>query len=258
MTHPLYATFHDLKGQSVYITGGGSGIGMDLTEGFLEQGCKVTFVQRSDATKFVEEMAEKTGNRPHFIKCDITDTPAMQRSMDEAAERHGAITVLVNNAANDTRHAIEGFTREEWDKSLAVNLTPHFFTTQHAVPGMIKAGGGSVINYSSISYMMGNGGYVVYTAAKAGITGLTRGLARDLGKHNIRVNAVMPGWVLTTRQLDLWANPAALDAHLKRQCIPEKMYGRDMVGGTLFLASKASRMMTGQALVIDAGVVVSG
>ncbi len=258
MTHPLYATFHDLRGQSVFITGGGSGIGMDLTEGFLEQGCKVAFVQRSDASKFVREMQDKHGDKPLFIKCDITDTAALQRSMDQAAAAHGAITVLVNNAANDTRHAIEGFSREDWDKMIAVNLTPHFFTTQHAVPGMIKAGFGSIINYSSISYMMGNGGYVSYTASKSGITGLTRGLARDLGKHNIRVNAVMPGWVLTTRQLEKWANPEALAAHLAKQCIPEKMYGRDMVGGTLFLASKASRMMTGQALVIDAGVVVSG
>jgi galactose dehydrogenase len=258
MTHPIHATFHDLKGQSVYITGGGSGIGMDLTEGFLEQGCKVAFVQRSDASAFVDEMAEKHGNRPLFIKCDITDTAALHRSMDQAAEAHGDITVLVNNAANDMRHTVEGFTREDWDKMIAVNLTPHFFTSQHAIPGMIKAGGGSIINYSSISYMMGNGGYVAYTASKSGITGLTRGLARDYGKYRIRVNAVMPGWVLTKRQLDLWANPEALEAHLKRQSIPEKMYGRDMVGGTLFLASKASEMMTGQALVIDAGVVVSG
>jgi galactose dehydrogenase len=258
MTHPLHATFHDLKGQSVFITGGGSGIGMDLTEGFLEQGCKVAFVQRSDAGAFVDEMEEKTGNRPLFIQCDITDTDALQRSMDQAVAAHGDITVLVNNAANDTRHGIEGFTRDDWDKMIAVNLTPHFFTAQHVVPGMIRAGGGSIINYSSISYMMGNGGYVSYTASKSGITGLTRGLARDLGKHRIRVNALMPGWVLTKRQLDLWANPEALEAHLKRQCIPDKIYGRDMVGGTLFLASKASEMMTGQALVIDAGVVVTG
>ncbi len=258
MTHPLYATFHDLHGQSVFITGGGSGIGMDLTEGFLEQGCKVAFVQRSDASEFVREMAARHGNRPLFITCDITDTDALKRSMDQAASAHGAISVLVNNAANDTRHGIEGFTRADWDQMIAVNLTPHFFSAQHAVPGMIAGGGGSIINYSSISYMMGNGGYAAYTAAKSGITGLTRSLARDLGKHRIRVNAVMPGWVLTTRQLDLWANPEALEAHLKKQCLPDKMFGRDMVGGTLFLASKASALMTGQALVIDAGVVVSG
>ena len=258
MTHNFYATFHDLKGKSVYITGGGSGIGMDLTEGFLEQGCRVAFVQRSDATEFVRAMEDKHGNKPLFIKCDITDTEAYQRSMDQAAEAHGDITVLVNNAANDMRHGIDGFSRADWDMMIAVNLTPHFFSAQHVAPGMRKAGGGSIINYSSISYMMGNGGYVSYTAAKAGITGLTRGLARDLGKDQIRVNAVMPGWVLTQKQRDLWAKPEALAAHMKRQALPDYMVGRDMVGGTLFLASDTSRMMTGQALVIDGGVVVSG
>lgn len=258
MNQPTHATFHDLRGQSVYITGGGSGIGMDLTEGFLEQGCKVAFVQRSDASEFCDAMESKHGNRPLFMQCDITDTAAMQRSMDQAAEAHGAITVLVNNAANDMRHGIDGFTRDDWDKMLAINLTPHFFSAQHAAPGMIKAGFGSIINYSSISYMMGNGAYASYTAAKAGITGLTRSLARDLGQHRIRVNAVMPGWVLTPRQIELWASPEALERHLARQSLPVRLVGRDMVGGTLFLASKVSEMMTGQALVIDAGVVVTG
>jgi NAD(P)-dependent dehydrogenase (short-subunit alcohol dehydrogenase family) len=253
-----YATFHDLEGQSVFITGGGSGIGGALTEGFLEQGCKVAFVQRSDASGFAAELGERHGRAPLCIRCDVTDIRALQAAMARAAEAHGPITVLVNNAANDQRHPIEGFTVEEWDAMQAVNLRPHFFTVQAAIPGMRAAGGGSIINFSSISYMMGNGKYEAYTAAKAGITGLTRGFARDLGRDNIRVNALMPGWVLTQRQLDLWGKPEDLAAHLARQCLPEHLVERDIVDGTLFLASKASRMITGQALVIDGGVVVTG
>ncbi len=251
-------TFPDLKGASVFITGGGSGIGASLTEGFLEQGAKVAFVQRSDASAFAVEMAEKNGNGPLYIPCDITDVTALHAAMDQAAEAHGAITVLVNNAANDQRHPVQGFTVEEWDRMQAVNLRPHFFTVQRAAPGMKAAGGGSVINFSSISYMMGNGGYDAYVAAKAGFTALTRGLARELGPDRIRVNALMPGWVLTQKQLDMWATPEDLAAFLEKQCLKEHLVPRDIVDGTLFLASNTSRMMTGQALVIDGGVVVTG
>ena len=253
-----YATFHDLEGQSVYITGGGSGIGADLTDGFLEQGAKVAFVQRSDATAFCDEMEAKHGRRPLFIKCDLTDVEALRASIAQAAEAHGDVTVLVNNAANDTRHTLAETSVESWDNGQAVNLRPHFFTAQAAAPGMRRAGGGSIINFSSVSYMMGNAGYPGYVAAKAGITGLTRGLARELGPDNIRVNALMPGWVLTQRQKDLWATPEGLAAHLERQCLPEHLVEDDIVDATLFLASKASRMMTGQALVVDGGVVVTG
>jgi NAD(P)-dependent dehydrogenase (short-subunit alcohol dehydrogenase family) len=253
-----YATFHDLEGQSVFITGGGSGIGAALTEGFVAQGARVAFVQRSDASAFAAELGARHGTAPLFIPCDITDVAALQAAMARAAEAHGPITVLVNNAANDQRHPIEGYTVEEWDKMQAVNLRPHFFTAQAAIPGMRAAGGGAIVNFSSVSYMMGNGGYSAYVAAKAGITGLTRGLARDLGPDNIRVNALMPGWVLTPKQLDKWATPEALAGHLERQCLKEHLVEQDIVDATLFLASKASRMMTGQALVVDGGVVVTG
>jgi galactose dehydrogenase len=253
-----YATFHDLEGASVFITGGGSGIGAALTEGFIAQGAKVAFVQRSDASEFAAEIGARHGTAPRFIRCDITDVAALQAAMAEAAAAHGPITVLVNNAANDKRHPIEGFPVEDWDAMQAVNLRPHFFTAQAVIPGMRAAGGGSIVNFSSISYMMGNGGYSAYVAAKAGITGLTRGLARDLGPDNIRVNALMPGWVLTPKQMDQWATPEALRAHLDRQCLKEHLVERDIVDATLFLASRASRMMTGQALVVDGGVVVTG
>ena len=253
-----YATFHDLEGRSVFITGGGSGIGAALTEGFLEQGARVAFVQRSDAGDFVAEMSARHGNTPLFLPCDIVDIAALRVAMARAAELHGPFTVLVNNAANDQRHAIEDYTVEEWDRAQAINLRPHFFTAQAAAPGMKAAGGGSIINFSSVSYMMGNAGYLSYMTAEAAVTGMTRGLARELGPDRIRANAVMPGWVLTRRQRDLWATEEALAEQLARQCLKEHLVERDIVDATLFLASDASRMMTGQAMVVDGGVVVTG
>ena len=249
------ATFHDLDGRSVFITGGGSGIGASLTEGFLEQGCRVAFVQRSDASDFAAGLGDRHGNAPLFIPCDVTDIAALQAAMAEAAAAHGPITVLVNNAANDARHPVEGYSPEQWDRSQAVNLRPHFFTIQAAAPGMKAAGGGAIVNYSSISYLMGADGYLSYVAAKAGITGLTYGFARTLGPDNIRVNAILPGAVLTERQLELWVTPEGAREFLDRQCLKENLYPPDLVGPTLFLASDASRMVTGQTLVVDGGVV---
>ncbi len=250
-----YATFHDLTDCSVFITGGGAGIGAALTEGFLAQGARVAFVQRSDARSFVDEMAKKYDVAPLFIPCDLTDIEALRAAMARAEAAHGPITRLVNNAANDTRHSLFEVTPEDWDKGQSINLRPHFFTAQIAAPGMKAAGYGSIVNFSSISYMMGNAGYPGYVAAKAGITGLTRGLARELGPEGIRVNALLPGWVLTDRQMDLWASPEGLAAHLERQCIPEHLAPRDVVDATLFLCSQTSRMITGQSIIVDGGVV---
>jgi NAD(P)-dependent dehydrogenase (short-subunit alcohol dehydrogenase family) len=250
--------FPDLKGKSVFITGGGSGIGASLTEGFIAQGANTAFVQRSDATAFCDALEEKYSTRPLFMSCDITDIDALRACIDEARQAHGPINVLVNNAAADNRHTIEGYSVEEWDRSLNINLRPHFFTAQEVVGDMKAAGGGSIINYSSISYIMGQAGYSSYMSSKAGITGLTRGLARELGPHNIRVNALLPGWVITQRQKDLWVTPESLAAHLDMQCLKQEIQPDDMVEPTLFLASTASRMMSGQALVVDGGVVVTG
>ena len=250
--------FHDLEGQHVFITGGGSGIGASLTEGFLRQGAKVSFIQRSDAKTFIDEMETKTGQRPFFLQCDLADIEALRVAMTRVREELGDITVLINNAGNDVRHNLGDYTPNDWDRNHAVNLRPYFFTTQFVAPFMANNGGGVIINYSSASYMMGNAGYPAYVAANAAITGLTRALARELGVKNIRVNALVPGWVLTQKQLDQWASPEDLQNHLGRQCLKEHLVPEDMVGGTLFLASKASKMMTGQVLVIDGGVVVTG
>lgn len=252
------ATYPDLKAKSVFITGGGSGIGASLTEGFLRQGARVAFVQRSDSTAFCDEMEQKTGSRPLFIACDVTDVPALKASIKTASQAHGPVTVLVNNAANDQRHETLEVTEEFWDWSLAINLKSYFFACQEAIAGMRDAGGGSIINFSSISYMMGAAGFPAYTTANSGLNGLTRSLAREFGPDKVRVNALAPGWVLTQKQKDMWVTPEALAGHLERQCLKDTIDPEDIVGGVLFLASSSSKMMTGQSLVIDGGVVVSG
>lgn len=252
---PIYP---DLRDASVFITGGGSGIGADITRRFLEQGSKVAFVQRSDASAYVDEMEAATGNRPHFMQCDITDIPRLKACVAEASERHGTITVMVNNAANDERHKTLDVEEAYWDRMIAINLKSYFFGCQAVIPGMQAAGGGSIINFSSISYMMGMGDYQIYTASNSGINAMSRGLAREFGADKIRVNALAPGWVLTERQKDLWVTEESLEAHLKRQCLKDTMEPADVADGVLFLASNASKMMTGQSLVIDGGVVVTG
>ncbi|NNE79771.1 MAG: SDR family oxidoreductase [Silicimonas sp.] len=252
------ANYPELSGASVFITGGGSGIGAALTDGFLAQGAKVAFVQRSDASAFIADMERKHGAAPLFIPCDITDTIALKAAVDQAAEAHGPVTVLVNNAANDKRHDTLDVDPEFWRRSLSINLDAYFFAAQAVIPGMRSAGGGSIVNFSSISYMMGNAGYPAYATANAGITGLTRALAREFGADRIRVNALMPGWVMTQKQLDMWVTEEALAGQLDRQCLKDPLQPEDIVGGALFLASDAAKMMTGQAMVIDGGVVTTG
>jgi NAD(P)-dependent dehydrogenase (short-subunit alcohol dehydrogenase family) len=254
MTDPI---FPDLKGKSVFITGGGSGIGAALTEGFLRQGAKVAFCQRSDATAFCAAMEKATGNRPLFLPCDISVTDQLQLTLASAAKVHGPITVLVNNAANDQRHDTLKTDQTFWDWSIDVNLRSYFFACQSVIPGMQAAGGGSIINFSSISFMMADKGYAAYITANAGIVGLTRTLAREFGPDHVRVNAVAPGWVLTERQKEHWVTPESLAAHLERQCLPDPIQPADVAGTVLFLASEASRMMTSQTLILDGGYISS-
>ena len=251
-------TFPDLRDASVFITGGGSGIGAGLTEAFLRQGARVAFVQRSDATPFCDAMEAATGNRPLYLQCDISDMGALTSALNDAATAHGPIRVLINNAANDQRHTTMEVTEEYFDWATAINYKAYFFAAQAVIPAMQVMGGGSIINITSISYMMGNAGYPIYTAANSALNGLTRSLAREFGPDRIRVNALAPGWVMTPKQLDQWVTPEGLAAHMARQCLPDTLSPDDIASGVLFLASSASRAMTGQALVIDGGVVVTG
>ncbi|MER8409271.1 SDR family oxidoreductase [Mesorhizobium sp. M1307] len=249
------ARFADLEGASVLITGGGSGIGAALTEGFVRQGAKVAFIDIADrpSLALADRLDKELGRRPLYLKTDIRDIEALRLSAAKAAEAHGDVTVLVNNAAQDDRHAVEDVTVEFWDNNHAINLRPHFFSAQAVAPGMKRAGGGSIINFTSTSFLINHPDMPAYTAAKAGIVGLTKGLAGKLGVDGIRVNAIAPGWVITERQRKLWVTEEALAAHVAKQCIKEVMQPEDIIGTVLFLASDASRMLTAQMLIVDGG-----
>lgn len=251
------ARFADLEGASVLITGGGSGIGARLTEGFALQGARVAFIDIADAESraLCDRLGNATGNRPLHLKADLRDVEALRDAAAQAARAHGPPTVLVNNAGRDDRHAAEEVTAEAWDGNMAINLRPHFFTIQAVVPGMKQAGGGSIINFTSTSFMLNMGDMPAYTAAKAGIIGLTKSMAGRYGRDNIRVNAIAPGWVITERQRKLWVKGDNLDSHVARQAIPKMMLPDDMVGPCLFLASDASAMLTAQTLIVDGGLL---
>jgi NAD(P)-dependent dehydrogenase (short-subunit alcohol dehydrogenase family) len=245
----------DLAGASVLITGGGSGIGAALTEGFVRQGAQVAFIDvaRAASEALCDRLAAETGRRPLFLPADLRDIEALRAAVSAAAAAHGPVGVLVNNAATDERHRLEDVTVAYWDDNQAVNLRPHLFTAQAVAPGMKAAGKGSIVNFTSTSYLINHPGMPSYTAAKAGIVGLTKGLAGLLGPDGIRVNAVAPGWVITERQRANWVTEESLAAHVARQCIREVMAPGDMVGPCLFLASDASRMLTAQTLIVDGG-----
>ena len=252
------ATFHDLKDASVFITGGGSGIGAALVTGFLQQGAQVAFIDLADSAGFVAEAEAQTGRAPLAIRGDITDTGALRGALALAQDVHGPVTVLVNNAANDMRRDLADVTEAFWDEMIAVNLKAYYFACQAVAPGMQAAGRGAIVNFSSVSYMMGLPELSVYTTANGGITAMTRSLARALGPSGVRVNAIAPGWVLTEKQMEKWATPEGLANHLAMQALPDHLTPRDMVAPVLFLASRASRMMTGQCVVVDGGVATTG
>ncbi len=252
-----YAIYPSLKGRSVFITGGGSGIGASLVRHFAAQGAKVGFVDIAvePSRKLVQEIAAKGDPKPLFIECDLRDIEALRRAIAEVAAANGPITVLVNNAAHDERHSFETVTPEYWDDRLAVNLKHQFFAAQAVHPMMKAAGGGAIVNFGSVSWMVGQGGMPGYTAAKAAVVGLTRGLARDFGPDNIRVNSIAPGWIMTERQVSLWLTPEGEAELMKRQCLKRKLYPDDMARIVLFLAADDSGAMTNQTYVADGGWV---
>jgi NAD(P)-dependent dehydrogenase (short-subunit alcohol dehydrogenase family) len=249
--------YESLRDASVFITGGASGIGKALVEAFCDQGAKVAFVdiQKDAGEALVSALGEKARHAPTFIECDITDIPALQKAIADAAAKNGPITALINNAANDTRHKWQDVTPEYWDERQAINIRPSFFAIQAVAPMMQKAGGGAIVNFGSVSWMMGQGGMPGYTTAKAATHGLTRGMARDLGKDGIRVNTLVPGWVMTQRQLDLWVDEAAEREIDERQCLKNKVMPSDIARMALFLTSDESRMVTAQNFIVDGGWV---
>jgi NAD(P)-dependent dehydrogenase (short-subunit alcohol dehydrogenase family) len=255
--HPGFATYPSLKDRVVLITGGASGIGESMVSHFARQGARVAFfdIQDDAARQLVEELATEGCAAPRYIHCDVTDLDALKRSVEDVIAAWGTIDVLVNNAANDQRHTIEEVTPKYWDHCMERNLRHHFFCIKAVLPGMRKAGSGSIINMSSIAWVIPTTGMPLYIAAKAAIVGLTRTLAHELGPEGIRVNAVLPGAIVTERQKRLWYTPEYKANILARQALKRDILPEDVARLVLFLAADDSSAITNQSYVIDGGWV---
>jgi D-xylose 1-dehydrogenase len=251
------ARYPSLAGRTVLITGGASGIGASLVEHFCAQGARVTFLDlAADAAgALVEAIAARGHARPHFEACDLRDVDALGATVTRAIDRDGPVRILVNNAGNDDRHRTEDVTAAYWDDRMAVNLRHQFFMAQAVRPSMRDAGGGSIVNFGSITWLVGDGDCPAYVTAKAAVTGLTRALAREFGPERIRVNCVLPGWVMTERQVKLWLTPEGERQIAERQCLPDRLYAPDIARMVLFLASDDSRMCSSQDFIVDGGWV---
>lgn len=243
-----------LEGRTVFISGGGSGIGAELTRHFAAQGAKVGFVDIAEepSRALVEELAGQ-GHTVKWEKADLTDIAATTAAIGRIREAFGPITVLINNAAHDQRATIDEVTPEFWDSRQDVNLKHQFFCAQAVYPDMKANGGGSIVNIGSFAYIASVEGLTPYLAAKSGVIGLTRGLARELGGFNIRVNAVLPGWIMTQRQLDLWVTPEVEKTIHARQCLKRKLFPDDIARAVLFFASDEASGCTNQSYVVDGG-----
>ena len=250
------ASYPSLNGKCVVITGGGGGIGASLTRRFAEQGCKVGFLDIAvEASQALAEKLDKAGHAAHFEKCDLTDIAALRVSIAAIRKKFGAVSILLNNAAHDERHATPDVTPEYWDARIAVNLRHQFFAAQAVLPDMAAAQWGSIVNFGSVSWMVGQGGMPAYTAAKSAIIGLTRSLARDYGQHNIRVNAIAPGWIMTERQLTKWMTPEGEKELMQRQCLKRRLMPDEIARAALFFASDEASACTNQHYVVDGGWV---
>ncbi|HYM02491.1 MAG TPA: SDR family oxidoreductase [Stellaceae bacterium] len=251
------ALYPGLAGQTVFITGGGSGIGAAITRAFAGQKAKVAFVDiaAEESRALADDIARETGTAPLFFRADLRDVDALRAAIEETRRLFADIAVLVNNAANDERHAVEAVTPAYWDDRMAINLRPSFFAAQAVLPQMKRRGGGAIVNFGSVSWMIPQGGFPAYATAKAAMHGLTRTLARDLGPFNIRVNCVVPGWVMTERQIKLWLTPEADADRAKAQCLPARVMPEDVADMVLFLASDAALKCTAQNFIVDGGWV---
>lgn len=250
-----YANYPSLINRTVLITGGASGIGASIVEHFVEQGATVAFIDRDQtgAELLLARLARPGRQMPMFVACDICDISALQAAIGEVRAHCGPIGVLINNAANDKRHSIEETTVENWNICIAVNLRHQFFAAQAVVPDMQQLGGGSIINLGSTSWKIKVGGMPVYAICKSAIQGLTRSLARDLGPHNIRVNTLVPGWVMTEKQLTMWVDEAGNRAIDENQCLQARLDPADISRMALFLAADDSKMCTAQDFIVDGG-----
>lgn len=250
---PEFAIYPSLKNKTVFVSGGASGIGAEIVKAFTAQGAKVGWLdldEETSATLSVSLEAETA-----YEICDLRDVDALRAGIAALRGKLGPANVLVNNAARDDRHNWKDVTPEYWDERQATNLRHMFFSIQTIAPDMIAAGGGSIINMGSNSWWEAGGGFPAYTTAKAAVHGLTRTMARDLGDHRIRVNTVVPGWIMTERQKELWATPEALEAHRERQCLPDLIDPVYVARMVVFLASDDAAMCSANNYMVEAGSI---
>lgn len=252
-----YAAYPSLRDRTVVVTGGGSGIGATMVEHFALQGSRVAFldIDAHAAAKLLNDLRARAEHPPLFLHCDLTDISALRDALATVALQLGPINVLVNNAGSDDRHAFADITPAYWDERMAVNLRHQFFAIQAVVDGMRAAGGGSIVNFSSIAWMIPSTRQAAYVTAKAAIVGLTRTMAHELGVANIRVNCVLPGAIITERQRRLWMTPEYAETVRNAQSLKRDLLPEDVARLVLFLAADDSSAMTGQNYIIDGGWV---
>lgn len=251
------AIYPSLKGRTAFITGGGSGIGASLVEAFCQQGAQVCFVDvlAKEALALCDNIEGETDARPMFIECDLRDITALQAAIESTRQTLGNISILINNAADDSRINVDDVTPESWDDQMAVNLRPAFFAAQAVHQQMRELGYGSIINFGSVCWAMKQGQMQAYAASKAAMVGLTRSLAKDLGADGIRVNTLVPGWVMTDRQLRSYVDKETEQWVAQSQCIKQRLLPEHVAELALFLASDNSRMITAQDFVVDGGLI---
>lgn len=249
---PDFAIYPSLKDKTVLVSGGAQGIGAEIVEAFAAQSARVGFLDLDETAS--EAIAASKENVTYEI-CDLRDIGAMQSALTKLTDRLGPAHVLVNNAARDDRHDWKDVTPEYWDERQATNLRHMFFAIQAVAPGMMERGGGSIINMGSNSWWEAGGGFPAYATAKSAVHGLTRTMARDLGESRIRVNTVVPGWIMTERQKELWATPEALEAHRTRQCLPDLIDPVYVARMVLFLASDDAAMCSANNYMVEAGSI---
>jgi NAD(P)-dependent dehydrogenase (short-subunit alcohol dehydrogenase family) len=250
-----YARYPSLIDKVVFVTGGGSGIGAAMVEAFAAQKANVAFVDVAvEPSKELAARIGASGPAPLFLQCDLVDIAALEAAMEEVRQRLGPIAILINNAANDQRHEVDGASEADWDRAMALNLKHQFFAAQIARRSMRELGGGAIVNFSSTAWMIGIARLTIYSAAKAAIVGLTKSLAREFGRDNIRVNAIAPGAVITERQRRLWMNEKDIADYRARQCIDRTLLAEDVARLALFLSADDSAMITKQCFLVDGGL----
>ena len=251
----MTSIYKNLENKIVIITGGSQGIGKSMVSEFVKQKSKVYFldIDKEGALKLIDELEKQNFKKPFYYECNITNFKELTSVIEKIGKENGVIDVLINNAANDQRHKIQDVDEKLWKDRIDINLSHSFFAIKSSIPYLKKSESASVINFSSINWVIGSKDTIVYQAAKSAVFGLTKGFARELGEYRIRVNAIVPGWIITERQLELWLTPELDKWRSEQQSLPDKVYPEDVAKLALFLGSNDSKMITAQFHKIDGG-----